>query len=126
MERDDPIIQPVILAGGSGTRLWPASRQSHPKQLLVLTGSETMLQQTALRLQGFAHACLAPRPLLVTSEDYRFIVADQLRQVGIPRAPHRAGACRPKHRARIDGRRASQHGRLGSDIARHALGPSHR
>jgi len=77
------MIQPVILAGGSGTRLWPASRQSHPKQLLVLTGSQTMLQQTALRLQGFAHASLAQRPLLVTNEDYRFIIADQLTQVGI-------------------------------------------
>ncbi len=83
MKRDDPIIQPVILAGGSGTRLWPASRQSHPKQLLVLTGSQTMLQQTALRLQGFTHARLAARPLLVTNEDYRFIVADQLSQIGI-------------------------------------------
>ena len=83
MKGDDPIIQPVILAGGSGTRLWPASRQSHPKQLLVLTGSRTMLQQTALRLQGFAHVRLAARPLLVTNEDYRFVVADQLTQVGV-------------------------------------------
>jgi mannose-1-phosphate guanylyltransferase/mannose-6-phosphate isomerase len=83
VEKDVPIIQPVILAGGSGARLWPASRQSHPKQLLVLTGSQTMLQQTALRLQGFAHAPLAQRPLLITNEDYRFIVADQLAQVGI-------------------------------------------
>ena len=83
MDKDVPIIQPVILAGGSGTRLWPASRQSHPKQLLVLTGDQTMLQQTALRLQGFAHARLADSPLLVTNEDYRFIVADQLARVGI-------------------------------------------
>ena len=83
MERDVPMIQPVILAGGSGTRLWPASRQTHPKQLLVLTGSQTMLQQTALRLEGFAHARLAAGPLLITGEDYRFIVADQLAQVGI-------------------------------------------
>ncbi len=83
MERDDPIIQPVILAGGSGTRLWPASRQSYPKQLLVLTGSQTMLQQTALRLQGFAQVRLAAQPLLVTNKDYRFIVADQLAQVDV-------------------------------------------
>jgi mannose-1-phosphate guanylyltransferase/mannose-6-phosphate isomerase len=83
LERDDPIIQPVILAGGSGTRLWPASRQGHPKQLLVLTGSQTMLQQTALRLQGFTHAPMAARPLLVTNEDYRFVVADQLSRIGI-------------------------------------------
>ena len=83
MERDDLVIQPVILAGGSGTRLWPASRQSHPKQLLVLTGSQTMLQQTALRLHGFTGARLAARTLLVTNEDYRFVVAEQLAQVGI-------------------------------------------
>lgn len=83
MDKDVPMIQPVILAGGSGTRLWPASRQNHPKQLLALTGPQTMLQQTALRLQGFAHARLAPCPLLVTNEEYRFIVADQLAQIGI-------------------------------------------
>ena len=83
MERDVPIIQPVILAGGSGTRLWPASRQSHPKQLLILTGSQTMLQQTALRLEGFTAARMAGGPLLITNEDYRFIVADQLAEVGI-------------------------------------------
>jgi mannose-1-phosphate guanylyltransferase / mannose-6-phosphate isomerase len=83
VERDDPIIQPVILAGGSGTRLWPASRRSHPKQLLALTDTQTMLQQTALRMQGFAHVGLAPRPLLVTNEDYRFVIADQLAQVGV-------------------------------------------
>ncbi len=83
MDKDVPMIQPVILAGGSGTRLWPASRQNHPKQLLALIGSQTMLQQTALRLQGFDHAHLAPCPLLVTNEEYRFIVADQLAQVGV-------------------------------------------
>jgi mannose-1-phosphate guanylyltransferase / mannose-6-phosphate isomerase len=83
VEGDRPVIQPVILAGGSGTRLWPASRQSHPKQLLVLTGSQTMLQQTALRLEGFAQVRLAEHPVLVTNEEYRFIVADQLSQVGI-------------------------------------------
>ena len=81
------MIQPVILAGGSGTRLWPASRQNHPKQLLALTGPQTMLQQTALRLRGFTHASLTSCPILVTNEEYRFIVADQLAQVGI-------GGCR--------------------------------
>jgi mannose-1-phosphate guanylyltransferase/mannose-6-phosphate isomerase len=83
VESDHPIIQPVILAGGSGTRLWPASRQSYPKQLLVLAGAQTMLQQTVLRLQGFTHTRLAARPLLVTNENYRFVVADQLAQVGV-------------------------------------------
>jgi mannose-1-phosphate guanylyltransferase / mannose-6-phosphate isomerase len=77
------IIQPIILAGGSGTRLWPASRQSHPKQLLALTGALTLLQETALRLRDFAACPVARDPIVVTSEDYRFIIADQLRDVGV-------------------------------------------
>ncbi len=76
-------IQPVILAGGSGTRLWPASRQSHPKQLLALTSPYSLLQETVLRLRDFGGASLAPRPVVVTNEEYRFVVADQLRQIGI-------------------------------------------
>ena len=60
--------------------------------------SQTMLQQTALRLQGFAHARLAALPLLVTNEDYRFIVADQLTQVGVTELPHRVGAGGQEHR----------------------------
>jgi mannose-1-phosphate guanylyltransferase/mannose-6-phosphate isomerase len=81
------IIQPIILAGGSGTRLWPASRQSHPKQLLALTGPLTLLQETALRLRDFrggaSSGAVAPNPIVVTNEEYRFIVADQLREVGV-------------------------------------------
>jgi hypothetical protein len=49
-------LQPVILSGGSGTRLWPLSREQYPKQLLQLTGNATMLQDTALRLQDFGEA----------------------------------------------------------------------
>ncbi|MGI5939434.1 MAG: mannose-1-phosphate guanylyltransferase/mannose-6-phosphate isomerase [Thermoleophilia bacterium] len=76
------IIQPVILAGGSGTRLWPASRQSHPKQLLALTGSHhSLLQETEMRLRGFAAAPIATQPVVVTNEEYRFVVADQLREI---------------------------------------------
>jgi mannose-1-phosphate guanylyltransferase/mannose-6-phosphate isomerase len=78
----DLVIQPVILAGGSGTRLWPASRQSHPKQLLALAGRYTMLQETALRLEGFNGAALVGDPLLITNAEYRFIIADQLEAVG--------------------------------------------
>jgi mannose-1-phosphate guanylyltransferase/mannose-6-phosphate isomerase len=77
------MIQPVILAGGSGTRLWPASRQHHPKQLLALTGSHTLLQETVTRLQGFEAAPVAAAPIVVTSEDYRFLVNDQLHELGI-------------------------------------------
>ena len=76
-------IQPVILAGGSGTRLWPASRRSHPKQLLALTGPRTLLQETALRLRDFDAAKVSPRPIVVTNEEYRFVVADQLKEVGV-------------------------------------------
>jgi mannose-1-phosphate guanylyltransferase/mannose-6-phosphate isomerase len=77
------MIHSVILAGGSGTRLWPASRQSHPKQLLALAGPHSLLQQTAMRLRGFAGAPLSPDPTVVTSEEYCFIVSDQLREIGI-------------------------------------------
>ena len=80
-------VQPVILAGGSGTRLWPASRQHHPKQLLPLAGERTLLQETAVRLQGMAELDVDPDPVVLTSEEYRFIVADQLCAIGIE-APH--------------------------------------
>ncbi len=76
------IIRPVILAGGSGTRLWPASRQCHPKQLLALTGPNSLLQETATRLHGLQAAVVA-EPVVVTNEEYRFIVVDQLREIGV-------------------------------------------
>ncbi|MFT4174883.1 MAG: sugar phosphate nucleotidyltransferase, partial [Rhodocyclaceae bacterium] len=62
-------LQPVILSGGSGTRLWPASREQYPKQLLPLTGARTLLQETALRLSGFEGA--VAEPIIVTNEEYR-------------------------------------------------------
>ena len=76
-------IQPVILAGGSGTRLWPASRRDHPKQLLALVGPQTLLQDTAARARDFCGAGPVADPLVVTNEEYRFMVADQLREIGI-------------------------------------------
>jgi len=74
---------PVILCGGSGTRLWPLSRESEPKQFLRLTGGpHSLLQDTALRLNGLAQlvpdARVAPAPILVTHNDTRFLVAAQL------------------------------------------------
>lgn len=69
-------LLPVIMAGGSGTRLWPLSRELHPKQFLSLMGEETMLQQTLSRLQGLP----ATLPLVVCNEAHRFLVAEQLRQ----------------------------------------------
>ena len=71
-------LQSVILSGGSGTRLWPASRESYPKQLLRLLGEHSMLQETLLRLEG-----IAASPILVGNEEYRFVVAEQIRQLGI-------------------------------------------
>jgi mannose-1-phosphate guanylyltransferase / mannose-6-phosphate isomerase len=77
------MLTPVILSGGAGTRLWPLSRELYPKQLLALTGERTMLQQTALRLEGMA----ATPPVVVCNESHRFLVAEQLRQINIePRA----------------------------------------
>jgi mannose-1-phosphate guanylyltransferase len=75
-------LVPVILCGGTGTRLWPLSRASYPKQYWALAGSgdETLLQQTQQRLEGLPG--LAP-PLLICNEDHRFIVAEQMRQIGI-------------------------------------------
>lgn len=73
-------IYPVILCGGNGTRLWPMSRKGYPKQFLKLIGDSTLLQQTALRLRGIAEVAA---PLVVTGEDQRFLVAEQLRTIGV-------------------------------------------
>lgn len=82
-------IIPVILTGGSGTRLWPLSREQYPKQLLKLVGEYTMLQATALRLRSMplmAGDYLAA-PILVGNEEYRFLLAEQLRQINIKHFP---------------------------------------
>lgn len=77
------MLTPVILSGGAGTRLWPLSRELYPKQLLALIGERTMLQQTLVRLEGLG----ASAPVVVCNEAHRFLVAEQLRQLGIePRA----------------------------------------
>jgi mannose-1-phosphate guanylyltransferase/mannose-6-phosphate isomerase len=74
------MIVPVILAGGAGTRLWPLSRELHPKQLLQLTGHHSMIQITLERLAGVAG--LAP-PVVVCNQAHRFMIAEQLLQIGI-------------------------------------------
>lgn len=75
-------IVPVILSGGSGTRLWPVSRPERPKQLLPLTADETMLQLTALRTRGFDVASVG-HPILVSNAAHADIIDEQLRQSGI-------------------------------------------
>ncbi len=74
------MIIPVILSGGSGTRLWPLSRETYPKQFLPLVDHHTMLQNTALRIAGLNDMAA---PLVVCNEEHRFMVAEQLRAVGI-------------------------------------------
>lgn len=73
------MIIPVILAGGSGTRLWPLSRTHYPKQLLKLFGDVTMLQQTLIRLKGLPDLA---EPIVVCNEEHRFMVAEQLQELG--------------------------------------------
>ncbi len=78
------MIHPVILSGGSGTRLWPMSRTLYPKQLLRLLGGDSLLQQTVRRVSARDRYA---RPLLVANEEHRFIIAEQLREIGAePRA----------------------------------------
>ncbi len=72
-------IHPVILCGGSGTRLWPLSRQSYPKQFAPLMGAQSLFQQSAARLSGPGYA----PPMVLTGSDFRFIVTEQLAGAGI-------------------------------------------
>ena len=74
------MLIPVILSGGSGTRLWPLSRELYPKQLLPLTGARTMLQETAARVEGVTGV---GAPIVVCNESHRFMVAEQLREIGV-------------------------------------------
>jgi mannose-1-phosphate guanylyltransferase len=74
------ILHPVVLSGGSGTRLWPMSRSQHPKQLLTLLGEDSLLRQTVQRVagrKGFA------APVIVANDEHRFLIAEQLREAGI-------------------------------------------
>ncbi|MBV7411061.1 mannose-1-phosphate guanylyltransferase/mannose-6-phosphate isomerase [Maritimibacter sp. DP1N21-5] len=76
-------ITPVLLCGGSGTRLWPLSRKSYPKQFVPLTSEETLFQASARRLSGTHGDLSFARPIIVTHSDFRFIVTEQLQSVGI-------------------------------------------
>ena len=79
------LLQPVILSGGSGTRLWPLSREAHPKQFLPLVGDQSLLQATVARLDGLASSSGAvpvADPIIVCNEQHRFLVVDQLAEQG--------------------------------------------
>ena len=90
------LIVPVILSGGSGTRLWPVSRESFPKQLWPLISDRTLLQETALRAHDGAR--FAP-PIVVCNQEHRFLIAEQLRAAGHCFAAYPAGADWPQQRA---------------------------
>jgi mannose-1-phosphate guanylyltransferase / mannose-6-phosphate isomerase len=79
------LVQPVIMAGGSGTRLWPLSRAQHPKQFLVLQGNRSLFQQAATRIAslGSDDIRVAP-PCVVGNDEHRFLVLDQLRELKLP------------------------------------------
>jgi len=74
------LLIPVLMCGGAGTRLWPVSRESLPKQFVPLVGERSTFQQTLARV---ADATMFARPIIITNTDFRFIVAEQLRELGI-------------------------------------------
>src|SRR6266566_5885014 len=73
-------IVPVIMCGGTGTRLWPVSRESMPKQFVPIVGSTSTFQQVLARVND---AQLFARPIVITNADFRFVVAEQLREAGV-------------------------------------------
>lgn len=75
-------VTPVILSGGTGSRLWPLSRSSFPKQFWPLVTEQSLFQDTALRISGEGFS----RPVIVCNEEHRFLVAEQLRSIGITNA----------------------------------------
>ena len=87
-------MTPVILSGGSGTRLWPLSRSHYPKQFLPLVTKNTMVQETMLRLMGLAGL---KNPIAVCNEDHRFMMAEQLWEIGGKACLNYPGANRQKY-----------------------------
>jgi mannose-1-phosphate guanylyltransferase/mannose-6-phosphate isomerase len=78
-------VTPVVMAGGSGTRLWPLSRSGYPKQFLVLSGNTSLFQQAVQRLRGLGEPGIeVAAPLIVGNEEHRFLVLEQLRELGTP------------------------------------------
>ena len=76
-------ITPVILAGGAGTRLWPLSRKSYPKQFVPLLGEETLFRAAIRRLSGGTAELGFGKPLILAASDFRFIITQQLAEDGV-------------------------------------------
>ena len=76
------MITPIIMAGGTGSRLWPLSRELYPKQFLTVATEVSMLQQTVMRLNNIEHT----KPLLICNEEHRFIAAEQMRVANLEHA----------------------------------------
>ncbi|MDC7716142.1 sugar phosphate nucleotidyltransferase [Vogesella sp. DC21W] len=72
-------LVPIILCGGSGTRMWPLSRSTYPKQYLALHGEQMLVQQAAARLDGLANVAA---PIIITNNEQRFLVAEQMLAAG--------------------------------------------
>ena len=101
-------ILPVIMAGGSGTRLWPLSRELFPKQFIALEAEQSMLQVTLTRLAGLPVSL----PLVICNENHRFLAAEQLRQLAPPQVV--VGHRFEGHRERGQrGLRGALHGAVG-------------
>ena len=98
VNQDMTDIIPVLLAGGSGTRLWPLSRKSYPKQFSSLIGDQSLFQQSALRLTSSETVAFAPH-MTMTNSEFRFIVGEQLHSVGLQPGPIQ---CRSSARANFD------------------------
>ena len=77
-------VTPIILCGGSGTRLWPLSRAGFPKQFLCLSGEKSLFQQAALRSSNLGNSDIKLEPIIVvTGEEHRFLASEQLREIGV-------------------------------------------
>src|ERR1700677_1237576 len=74
------MIIPIILAGGTGSRLWPLSRENYPKQLLTLIGENSLLQETIKRIESLPEST---EPFVICNKQYRFLVAEQMLEMGI-------------------------------------------
>src|SRR5579862_3460628 len=80
MQMSDSRLIPVIMCGGAGTRLWPVSRESMPKQFVALVGERSTFQQVLARI---GNDPLFDRPIIITNSDFRFVVAEQMRECAV-------------------------------------------